>query len=394
MLQNWKIPTAILACALTLGSFDARADEGPLSFQLTIIPATNESPTKISVPNIPKTLLSKIERREVEVENLLTVHVVDEAASDSSQSVPAISGKVSIVDGSLVFEPRYPFRPGQLYRARFAASLVSASSPDIQIPFRLAAIEPTSKPKVSAVYPSAKVLPENHFRFYIHFATPMARGEAYRHLSLRYEDGSPDGIEVPAAILEIGEELWDRSGTRFTVYLDPGRVKRALVPRQEDGPILVPSKRYSLVVHSGWQDASGQPLDQTFKHTFTVGPAQHDTINVKSWKVSSIKRGSREPLTIHFPITLDRAMLQRTIHVVGSNGRENDGDISIGPEEKSWTFTPQEAWTSGPYQLLVEPALEDSAGNNLFVPLESESSASHERRPTPREPVILEVRVN
>ncbi len=72
------------------------------------------------------------------------------------------------------------------------------------------------------IYPTSSELPENLLKFYIHFSQPMSRGQAYRHIKLLKADGKA----VDGAYLEIGEELWDASSTRFTLLLEPGRIKR------------------------------------------------------------------------------------------------------------------------------------------------------------------------
>src|SRR5262249_56091734 len=85
---------------------------------------------------------------------------------------------------------------------------------------------------VEHVYPSRKELPENLLRFYFHFSAPMSRGDVYQYIRLLDAAGKP--IEAP--FLELEQELWDESGRRFTLLIDPGRIKRGLKPREEGGP--------------------------------------------------------------------------------------------------------------------------------------------------------------
>ncbi len=60
----------------------------------------------------------------------------------------------------------------------------------------------------------------------------MSRGEAYRRIHLLDADGKP----IERAFLELGEELWDPDGKRFTLFIDPGRIKRGLKPRKGRRP--------------------------------------------------------------------------------------------------------------------------------------------------------------
>ena len=76
---------------------------------------------------------------------------------------------------------------------------------------------------VTAVYPSAQVLPENLLRFYIHFSAPMSRGEAYRHVRLL--DAAGKAVDLP--FLELDQELWDPDGKRFTGFMYHERWRRS-----------------------------------------------------------------------------------------------------------------------------------------------------------------------
>jgi hypothetical protein len=48
----------------------------------------------------------------------------------------------------------------------------------------------------------------------------------------------------------------------------------------------------------------------------------------------------------------------------------NLGTINIAREETEWRFTPREPWVSGGYQLVVDTALEDLAGNHIGQPFD------------------------
>ena len=103
--------------------------------------------------------------------------------------------------------------------------------------------------RVVAVYPSSATLPENQLRFYLHFSAPMSRGEVYQHLQLLDQDGKP--IVLP--FLEIGEELWDTTGQRLTLLIDPGRIKRGLCRASSLAPCWKPAAaiRWSSIPPGG-----------------------------------------------------------------------------------------------------------------------------------------------
>jgi hypothetical protein len=57
-------------------------------------------------------------------------------------------------------------------------------------------------------------------------------------------------------------------------------------------------------------------------------------------------------------------LLQRMLHVKDAHGNMA-GSASIDEQETEWRFIPQEPWKAGDYQLSVDSALEDLAGNHI-----------------------------
>jgi hypothetical protein len=277
--------------------------------------------------------------------------------------LPAIAGRYEVQGDAVRFIPQFALRPGMSYRGIFypppraLPESVRRDHVDISIP----APPPSPPTKVTAVYPTASTLPENHLRFYIHFSAPMSSGEAYEHIKLIRDDGKV----ITRAFLEIGEELWDGTGTRLTLLFDPGRVKTGLKPREEFGPVLEAGKNYRLVIEKGLRDANNQPLANSYEKRFTAGSMIEAAVDTKEWKVESPESGMRQPVVVTFSRPLDRALLMRMISVADPAGKPVDGSVAISDEECKWAFTPDQPWATGKHQLVIDTALEDSAGNNL-----------------------------
>jgi hypothetical protein len=226
---------------------------------------------------------------------------------------------------------------------------------------------PTRSPTVvTAVYPSAKVLPENLLRFYVHFSAPMSRGEAYNHIRLLRSTGEV----VADPFLELNEELWSPDGRRFTLLLDPGRIKRGLKPRQEVGPVLEEGKSYTLLIDRRWPDARGEPLGGEMGLSFKVGPPEEKGLSPGDWKFQAPASGTRDPLVIHFFRPLDHALALRLLVIKDSFNHLVKGSISLESGETRWIMRPQSPWSSGDYRLEVAAELEDIAGNGLGRPFE------------------------
>jgi hypothetical protein len=213
---------------------------------------------------------------------------------------------------------------------------------------------------VAHVYPSTGILPENQLKFYVYFSAPMQKGQAWQKIHLL----DTDGARVVLPFLELDEELWDRENQRLTVLFDPGRIKRGLVPLKEDGPSIQAGKHYTLVIDRDWPDAGGAPLVEEFRKEFRVAPADRTPPNPSKWQIGTPHVDTTEALVLDFPKPLDYALLQHLLEVVGPGGRI-EGTVMVARDETEWRFTPRHPWKGGDYQVVIQTALEDLAGNHV-----------------------------
>ncbi|MEX0939476.1 MAG: hypothetical protein WDZ59_16555 [Pirellulales bacterium] len=300
---------------------------------------------------------------------LLQVFTGAEGAPDQ----PPLLGTYRLDGQTLVFEPRFPLRPGRVYRA--VASVASEAEATTEVdPSKLGLVtifevprgEQSAPTKVEAIFPSGDVLPENQLKFYVHFSAPMARGEVYEHVQLLNEQGQP--IDYP--FVNVGQELWDRSGTRVTLLLDPGRIKRGLKPREELGPILEEGHSYTLVVQESWRDAAGHPLTEAKRKSFKVTAPDDTQPDPAKWRINRPPADGRQPLAMYFEEPLDHAMLMRVLNVVDGQGKPVPGDVQVGDQEQRWSFAPRQPWQPGEYHIVIATTLEDRAGNSIERPFE------------------------
>jgi hypothetical protein len=311
---------------------------------------------------------------------LLAVYVAGQGGEGEHR--PAMLGSYGVDGNTLRFTPRFALEAGVRYRAVFhparlpRAAEREAARRAVVAEFALPVAPAGPGTVVERVYPSADRLPENQLKFYIHFSGPMSGGEAYRHIHLLNASGQADD----AAFLELGEELWDPTGTRFTLFIDPGRIKRGLKPREDLGPVLEGGNSYTLRVGREWPDASGNPLERPYEKKFQVGPPDDEPLDVTLWKLAPPGAGTRKPLVVRFPEPLDHAMLGRVLVVADSAGERVAGDVAVEANETRWRFTPESPWRPGAYRLVVDTALEDLAGNSIGRPFEVDVFRNVERR--------------
>ncbi len=266
-------------------------------------------------------------------------------------------GSYAVENGSLVFHPRFPLSSGSSYRVEFHTPGEEPVGAVFDGPPRKAG----PQTRILQIYPSSFRLPANALKLYIVFSAPMSRSEAWRCIKLLDEKRQP--VDLP--FLEIQQELWNPDSTRLTVLFTPGRIKRGLVPNQEDGPPLHEGGRYSLMIDEKWADAEGLPLAGTFVKEFEVGPADRTPPEPKQWKITPPKAGTRDALVLDFGKPMDYALLQRVVNVPGVPGA-----VEIGEFEREWRFTPDQPWKAGDHRIEVDTALEDLSGNGVNRPFD------------------------
>jgi hypothetical protein len=278
------------------------------------------------------------------------------AVYTGSGDTPPLLGSYSIEADSLIFRPSFPLAPGVQYRAVFHPSGGGALVEKI---FDEPSRQVTPSARVEQVYPSTDVLPSNQLRLYVFFSASMSRGEA----GLRIHMLDANGKVMPGVFLP-GEELWDPSFRRLTMTFDPGRIKRGLTSNEAMGPPIAEGKRYTLVIDRDWPDARGVAMAEGFRKTFRGGSAERNPPNPKQWRVIAPKAGTSQAFILNFPTPMNYPLLQRMLRVSGIQGNVA-GTVSIDKQETEWRFVPHEPWKTGDYQLIVDIALEDLAGNHL-----------------------------
>jgi hypothetical protein len=304
---------------------------------------------------------------------------------------PPVLGRYEVIDQALRFTPLFPFDRGRTYQVRFDRSRVDGESTDSAPPLTATVGLPPSNASpttvVAHVYPSGDVLPENQLRMYIEFSAPMGRRGGIEHVALLDERG----VEVEGPFLPLDYEFWNADRTRFTVFFDPGRVKKGILPNKQMGRALTVGKSYTLLVRADWQDANGLPLTDAYRRTFRVGPPDTQPLDTAQWRITSPAAGGTAPLLVTFPEPVDHGLLFRALGV-RRGGAIVDGDVTVDASETRWSFTPHDAWRAGAYDLLALSILEDRAGNQIGRAFEVDNFETVDKGPDPRT-VMLPFRV-
>ncbi len=284
-------------------------------------------------------------------------------SAPAPSALPPLAGRFVVEGEAIRFIPRFPFLEGRRYSLRVTHwGAGEASEPDLWTIERPARAEaPTTD--VVAVYPSAEELPVNQLKLYVHFSGPMSEGWAARSVRVHRLD---NGEALEGVFLSMEPELWDRERRRLTLLLDPGRIKRGLVPNEEAGYPLIESVQIAVVIVAAFRDAGGRPLRSSFERRYRVGPPLRERVDPSGWRYQWPAAESTEPLIVNFDRPLDHALLEHCLWISGRAGVPLPGNGLTGPRERSWRFEPETAWKAAHYMLVVDPRLEDLAGNSLI----------------------------
>ncbi|HKN95729.1 MAG TPA: hypothetical protein VJX10_01330 [Pseudonocardiaceae bacterium] len=265
-------------------------------------------------------------------------------------TAPPMAGTLVDDGGDLCFVPRFGFVAGTAYTVLSAGTVLAT----LTRPSR----DLTPSVEVVAIHPTVDVVPRNLLRCYVSFSAAMSEGDAATHVRLVDDAGDP----LAHALLPTEYELWNTDHTRLTVLLDPARIKRGLAGHRAAGYPLRPGERVRLVMGAGFHDATGASLVAGAERGYLVGADLRGRVDPAAWRLVPPAAGSTDPLTVAFGRPLDSALLRRCLRVAGPGGVVA-GTVATADGERRWRLTPARPWRAGSHRLLVDPVLEDVAGN-------------------------------
>ncbi len=333
--------------------FCAQAADGPLRFEVT--------PTgRHVVARLPAEFAGKLpagQLTQAQGEAVLTLSLL---ADDTRKPGPSMLGKYERFGNDLTFTPRFALSAGATYRA----SLRAAGSPT-SLDYRTPMSAAMAPPRVVKIYPTADVLPANHLRFYIYFDRPMRGGkELFQHLAILDDKGKE--IEEPWLV----DEIWDEENNCLILYIHPGRIKWGVELRESMGPVLHEKRSYQLVVRGDWTDLDGNKLGKDTIKKFRTTGEDRVRIELSDWKLTAPAHGTRSAVALTLRKSIDYRSLHTGMTVENARGEIIAGAITVGQDEKTWSFTPAQPWQAGLHRVRVSPDLEDVAGNTPSRPFD------------------------
>jgi len=268
---------------------------------------------------------------------------------ENSFTTPVL-GSITTSGSVSHFQPIIPFSEGRTYHVYSNDNLISK----FKINERLI----TESTELLAIYPSTDSIPENLLKVYLLFSNPMQEvGSSLDHITVIDTETNQE-IDV---FLPLQTELWNVQHTQLTLWLDPGRIKRDLIPNKERGMPIEKAKQYAIRIDSSWKDAKGQTLDKSYQKTFIVIDRDISIPDTNDWNITS----NSKTVVIEFNESIDIVLAEDAIIIKNTLNQIVLGDYSFENNGRTLRFTPDDHLETGDYYIEIESRLEDLAGNNL-----------------------------
>lgn len=368
----------VLVSVLSSTAACGRSSDASAPPAITLTTPGNGAPAYVALTGLPANALKSLQHANLTPEQWASVLRVA-----VSTDAPSMLGDYTVLDGVVRFTPLFPFDQGRQYHVRFEPARLPGGAADaggaIETTVGRPAATAVPSTTVARVYPSGDIVPENLLRMYVEFSAPMGRKSGVEYIALLDHQGK----EIEGAVLPLEYEFWSPDHKRFTIFFDPGRVKKGILPNLQMGRPLEVGRSVTLVIKREWPDENGLPLKEEFRRVLRVGPTDLEPLDTSTWRIQSPAAGSRDGMVVTFPEPLDHGLLMRALGVT-RDGKEVDGAIGVDQAETRWTFTPMAPWTAGTYQLLALDILEDLAGNQIGRAFEVDNFDTVDKGPNPK----------
>lgn len=270
-------------------------------------------------------------------------------------SSTSIFGNFKPEGEDLIFKPIIPFTGGKTYEIY--------TEEEVYLEFSVREAEHKIRPRLLGIYPKLDTVPENLLKMYLVFDKPMQQSQSTLDFIKVFNQTTEKEVEV---FLPLENELWNADKTELTLWLDPGRIKKDLIPNQEKGIPIEKGNDYEMVIENGLSDKDGTELGKPYVKRFHVGKRDETRPNKDQWKITKPSFDTREGLGISFGESMDVMLIEESIQIIGENNEVLEGGFLPSKKGTSVLFIPEKLWKKQTYKIAVSSTIEDLAGNNLY----------------------------
>lgn len=139
---------------------------------------------------------------------------------------------------------------------------------------------------------------------------------------------------------------------------------------------------YHIIISQAWTDTRGKSLAKPYQKAFVTVAKDSLSPQPSQWALIPPISATKQALKIDFKEPLDHSLLQEVFSIEDNNGTKLPGQWEIDKSEQQCSFIPSSNWKTGSYKLLIQPRLEDLAGNNLVRPFDRDITQKSQPAPT------------
>ena len=279
---------------------------------------------------------------------------IDSYALRLKGSENSILGKAVIDGKNKTFVPIIPFTGGETYQILKEGRL--------HLEFNVPKAENQQPPKLLGIYPKLQTLPENLLKMYFVFDTPMQQSQSTLKFIKVFEKESGSEVDI---FLPLENELWNAERTQLTLWLDPGRIKKDLIPNKEKGIPIKEGNSYEIVIDSTLQNHNGIALGKQYTKRFLVGKRDQEIPSISQSDITPPEASTGQGLGIRFSESLDYLSIPGMIRIYNDDDKLVAGSFLTSKKATSTLFVPKKKWKKGSYTIVIDSKLEDLAGNNF-----------------------------
>jgi hypothetical protein len=224
--------------------------------------------------------------------------------------------------------------------------------------------------------PGNDTLPANQLKVYFVFDQPMKEGGTVRFLEVW---DLTENVQVRDPFLDLRPELWSYTSDTLTLWFDPGRIKRDLIPNRKYGPVLKPGHSYEIRLLPGLISARGTPMSETWKKKFVAGPDDRSSPDPSMWEVIIPKQGTMAPVIIKFDEAMDPMTLVNYTEIIDQDNSGVKVTCQLSQRSDQMALYPVHNWKTGVYKIVFNPMIEDLAGNRFNRLFDQEGPSAPEK---------------
>ena len=159
--------------------------------------------------------------------------------------------------------------------------------------------------------------------------------------------------------------MWNLDHTELTLWLDPGRIKKDLIPNKVKGNPIKAGNTYTVYISKDWKDADGLQLEKEYQKTFYVAKKDAKQPSISVFRLEVPEENTKDILEIQSIENLDLMLIANNLKLYKDDKLFTSFKIEFD-KSSIIKIVPDNNWEKGTYKIVIASQQEDLAGNNFM----------------------------